>query len=160
MRLRPLLLALVTVVLVAAPALPSLAADPLDTRAVDDYVEDYLERHGLPGATVAVVKDGEPVHEGGYGEDSGGRELTEDSRLRIASVSKSFTAFAVLQLVDQGLVELDDPVVEHLPELELDDERLGEITVRQLLSHTSGLTTPTIIPPAETLAEGVARTRD
>ena len=163
MRLRSLVLALLTTVLAASFVLPSNAAevpDPFDPRAVDDYVSDYLDRHGLPGATVAVVKDGELVHEGGYGEDSNGRQLTEDSRLRIASVSKSFTAFAVLQLVDRGLVDLDGPVVDYLPDFRVDDDRVGDITVRQLLSHTSGLTTPTIIPPAGTLAEGVDRTRD
>ena len=55
---------------------------------------------------------------------------------------------------------MDDPVVEHLPKLELDDPRASEITVRHLLSHTSGLPSPTIVPPAADLTEAVARLGD
>ena len=74
---------------------------------VDDYVSGYLERHGLPGAAVAVVEHGRTVHEAGYGADAHGRPLTEHARLRLASASKSITAFAVLRLVDDGAIALD-----------------------------------------------------
>lgn len=67
------------------------------------------------------------------------------------SVGKLFTAFAVLQLVDDDLVGLDDPVVRHVPEFGLADGRQDEITVRQLLSHTSELPNPTFLPPADDL---------
>ena len=102
------------------------------------FVDDYLRRNGLPGATVAVVKDGEVVLETGLGHDSDGRPLDEHSRLRLGSVSKSFTAFAVLQLVDEGSVDLDEPVATYLPDLDMSDERASRITVRQLLSHRRG----------------------
>ena len=143
-------------------AVPAAGAAPnrLDTRKVDEFVESYLHRHGLPGAAVAVVKDGEPVHEAGYGEDSLGGSMSEHTPLSVASVSKSFTAFAVLQLVDAGSVDLDRAVVTYLPELEMDDDRLSRVTVRQVLSHTSGIATPTVIGPADTLEQGVARTQD
>ncbi|MDA0564508.1 beta-lactamase family protein [Streptomonospora sp. S1-112] len=143
-----------------APAGPA-AADPggpggpggLDTAEVDAFVTAYLDRHGLPGAAVAVVRDGETVHEAGYGADGNGGRLTEHSRLRIGSVSKSFTAFAVLRLVDEGQVELDAPVDRYLPGF-----RPGAgITLRHLLAHTSGLPNPTVVAPAESLEEGVAR---
>ncbi len=65
--------------------------------------------------------------------------VTANSRFRIASLSKSFTSLAVLQLVDAGQVALDDPVVAHLPEFRLADPRGADITVRQLLDQTSGL---------------------
>lgn len=123
-------------------------------------MQEYLDRHGLPGATVAVVKDGGTVHEAGYGTDSNGEALTEHSRLRVESVSKSFTAFAVLQLVDDEKVDLDQPVQQYLPQFELDDPRSKDITVRQLLSHTSGLPSPTIVPPATTVDQGVERLGD
>ena len=113
-----------------------------------------LERNGLPGGAVAVVKDGETVYERGFGEGSDGEPVTENSRLRTESLSKSVTAFAVLQLVDEGVVDLDGPVRSYLPELEMEDERIDEVTVRQLLSHTSGIETPTIIPPAADLRAG------
>ena len=60
---------------------------------------------------LSVVKDGKLVYEKGYGHDSEGKPITEKSLMRIASVSKPFTAFAVLQLVDEGKIQLDDPVI-------------------------------------------------
>ena len=75
----------------------------------------------------------------GYGHDANDVPVTANSRFRIASLSKSFTSLAVLQLVDAGQVSLDDPVVAHLPEFRLADPRGADITVRQLLDQTSGL---------------------
>ncbi|MDT0301936.1 serine hydrolase domain-containing protein [Streptomonospora wellingtoniae] len=160
MRSVPLLcLALAAAVLVPS-AVPASAvagdAEGFDPAEADAFVADYLDRHGLPGAAVAVVRDGETVFEAGYGEDSRGEPLTEHSRLRIGSVSKSFTAFAALRLADEGRLDLDAPVGRYLP-----DVGFGRaITVRQLLAHTSGLPNPTIVGPADTLEEGAARTRD
>ncbi|WP_181149804.1 serine hydrolase [Arthrobacter sp. MYb227] len=125
---------------------------------IDHFVEQYLETHHLPGASIALVRDGEVLHEAGYGQTATGAPLTESSLMRIESTSKPFTAFAVLQLVKDHHLDLDDPVIEHLPEFNLGGAGADKITVRQLLSHTSGVATPTIIPPANTLAEGVART--
>jgi CubicO group peptidase (beta-lactamase class C family) len=65
--------------------------------------------------------------------------VTENSRFRIASLSKSFTSLAVPQLVDAGRMSLEDPVVAYLPEFRLADPRGADITVRQLLDQTSGL---------------------
>lgn len=151
-----LVLALSLVLAVLGPvAAPASAVVPggFDPAKVDAFVTGYLDRHGLPGAAVAVVRDGEIVHEAGYGEDSGGGRLTEYTRLRIGSVSKSFTAFAVLRLVDEGRVALDAPVKRYLPDFAPSDA----ITVRHLLSHTSGLPNPAIVGPARSLAEGADR---
>ena len=89
-----------------------------------------------------------------------GNPLTAKSNIGIASSTKPFTAFAVLQLVDEGKIKLDDPIVNYLPELKLDDERWEQVTVRHLLSHTSGLPNPIIVAPANTLKEGVKRLYD
>lgn len=162
MLLRCALSVLVVLSAVWGAAGVAVAQDPpegVDLSEVDEYVSGYLERHGLPGAAVAVVKDGRTVHEAGYGTDSNGQRLTEHTRLRIASASKSITTFAMLQLVDDDAITLDSAVTSYLPELELHDERIEEVTVRQLLSHTSGIVTPTLLPPASTPREGVARTR-
>ena len=139
----------------AAPAEP----EQLDAGAVDSYVEDYLDRHGLVGAAVAVVHDGQVLHTAGYG-DSRDAETTAATPMAIGSVSKQVTAFAVLQLVDDGRVGLDDPVIEHLPEFDLSDERVSEISIRHLLSHTSGLPNPVIVEPASDLGESVQRLQD
>ncbi len=157
-RLRPLLASLVVTTIALAPA-QALASAPveLDRPAVDRFVGDYLDRHGLPGATVAVVHDGETVLTAGYGHDAEGAALDEQSRMRIASVSKSFTAFAVLQHVESGEVDLDATIGTYLSDFVMDDPRADEITVRQLLSHTSGIPSPVIIGPADSLEEGAAR---
>lgn len=136
------------------------AAPDLEVEAIDKYVEEYMKRNGLPGASIVVVKDGEMIYEKGYGHDSKGQPLTENSLMRIASVSKSFTAFAVLQLVDEGKVILDDSIVKYLPELTMEDSRLQQVTIRHLMSHTSGIPNPTIVAKADTLEEGVNRMRD
>lgn len=136
------------------------AAGSLDTDDIDKFVSNYIKKNGLPGAAIVVVKDGKLVYEKGYGQDSEGKSITEKSLMRIASASKSFTAFAVLQLVDEGKIELDDPVVKYLPEVKLDDSRWKEVTIRQLLSHTSGIPSPIIVPPANTIKAGVERLQD
>ncbi len=151
MRPTSLLCLLLTVSALLAVAAPAQAREDFSPERVDAFVTAYLDRHGLPGAAVAVVKDGETVYEAGYGEDSEGRPITQHTRLRVGSVSKSFTAFAVLRLVDQGRVDLDAPVARYLP-----DTAPEGVTVRQLLSHTSGLPNPTIVGPARTLEEAVA----
>ncbi len=132
----------------------------IESDAIDKFVISYLERNGLPGATIVIVKDGKVVYEKGYGHDAEGKPLTEKSLMRIGSASKSFTAFSVLQLVDEGKIKLDDPVIKYLPELTMDDVRLQKVTIRHLLSHTSGIPNPTIIPPANSLKTGISRLRD
>ena len=108
--------------------------------AIDTFLASQIKESGIPGAAVAVTRGDRVLMVRGYGHDSTGAAVTGDSLFRIASLSKSFTAFAVMQLVDAGLLELDDPVQEHLPEFQLADPRGDQITVRQLLDHTSGLT--------------------
>lgn len=142
------------------PSLPAQAAESFDTADVDKFVTQYLERNGLPGASIVIVKEGETLYEKGYGHDSEGNPLTENSLLRIGSVSKTITAFAVLQLVDEGKVQLDDPIVKHLPEVTLDDSRWSEVTIRQLLNHTSGVPNPIIVAPANNIKAGVDRLHD
>ncbi len=141
-------------------SLSAQAAESFDTADVDEFVTNYLERNGLPGASIVIVKDGKLVYEKGYGHDSDGEPITGKSLMRIGSVSKSFTAFAVLQLVDEGKIQLDDPVVKHLPEVKLDDSRWNQVTIRQLLSHTSGIPNPTIVASANNIKAGVDRLHD
>lgn len=92
----------------------------------------------VPGAAVLVLHDGQPVFRRGYGlavvED--GTPVTAASNFRLASVSKQFTAAAVLLLVEDGRLGLDQPARQWLPEL---PPAAAGITLRHLLSHTSGL---------------------
>jgi len=134
---------LVVLLLTAAPMSPAGASpDRPGTVAarIDRYLNAQIKDSAIPGASVALTRGDQVLMVRGYGHDSTGQPVTGDTLFRIASLSKSFTALAVMQLVDDGLLRLDDPVQEHLPEFQLDDPRADQITVRELLDHTSGLT--------------------
>ena len=136
-------LLLVALLIAAVPTLPA-EADPLQpgtvVEQIDRFLSSELKASAIPGAAVAITRGDRVLMVRGYGHDSAGQAVTGDSLFRIASLSKSFTALAVMQLVDAGLLQLDDPVQDHLPEFQLADPRANQITVRQLLDHTSGLT--------------------
>ncbi|WP_169786823.1 serine hydrolase domain-containing protein [Nitriliruptor alkaliphilus] len=117
------------------------AAQPATLTEVDAWVTERLAAHDIPGAVVAVVRDGRAVHLAGYGvADRGGRPVTPDTPFLIGSVSKTFTATVVLQLVAEGALGLDDPVLPHLEHgVDRYPDGFEQVTVRQLLSHTGGL---------------------
>lgn len=111
-----------------------------DVRAIDRYVDEQLERTGVPGAAYAIVGPEGVVHARTVGEDGDGRAVTRRTPFLWGSVSKPVTATAVVRLVERGELVLDDRVVEHVPDFATADRRSSaRITVRQLLDHTSGL---------------------
>lgn len=95
----------------------------------------------IPGVSVGVLVDGKEIY-ASHGVTSLDNPLTVDEKtlFHLASVTKTFTATALMRLVEQGKVELDAPVRGYVPELKLADERTtAEVTVLNLLNHTSGL---------------------
>ncbi|MFM9369935.1 serine hydrolase domain-containing protein [Streptomyces sp. Da 82-17] len=123
----------------ATPAPASAPPARLTPAAVDRFVRDYVEETGLPGAVVAVTRGERVLHTAGYGHTASGAAMTARTRLPVASLSKAMTALAVLQLAEAGKVDLDRPVRRYLPEFRMADPRAGRITVRQLLTQTSGM---------------------
>src|ERR1044072_9772195 len=126
-------------VLLSAAALHAAAQSqlPQDLRGkVDKLASDALVKSGVPSASVAVVNDGQAVYLQAYGDAGVGPRVpaAPEMRYSIGSVSKQFTAAAVLLLQEQGKLSLDDKLSKFFPEL----TRANEITIRQLLSHTSG----------------------
>jgi D-alanyl-D-alanine carboxypeptidase len=103
---------------------------------IDGIVRQALEQSGVPSASVAVVKDGEVAYVQTYGlaRVEPATAARPEMRYSIGSISKQFTAAAVLLLAEQGKLSLDDPVSKYVPNL----TRASEVTIRQLLSHTSG----------------------
>jgi CubicO group peptidase (beta-lactamase class C family) len=103
----------------------------------------FVRENRLYGATAGIVHGGELVWSGGAGfADLGaGRPSGPDVLYRIASITKTFTGTAILQLRDAGKLDLDDPVVKWVPELadSASPETIGGVTIRRLLSHESGL---------------------
>jgi CubicO group peptidase (beta-lactamase class C family) len=104
------------------------------------WLDDAAARHGVPGAAVAVgVGDDLAEAATGVVNRDTGVEATTDSVFQIGSVTKVWTAALVMQLVDEGLVDLDVPVRRYLPEFGLPDAQASEtVTPRHLLSHTGG----------------------
>jgi CubicO group peptidase (beta-lactamase class C family) len=110
---------------------------------IDAHIERQMERLNVPGTSLAIVEDGEIAHLRGFGEARlGGEAPTPHTPFFIGSLTKSFTALAVMQLVEAGKIELDTPVQRYLPWFRVADPRASaRITVRHLLNHTSGLPT-------------------
>ena len=106
------------------------------TAQIDRAAQKALQKEGPPGLVVGIVRQGQPVFTRAYGlaRLQPEQAATPEMRYAIGSVSKQFTASALLLLQEQGKLSLDDPVSRYLPGL----NRGSEITLKQLLSHTSG----------------------
>lgn len=126
---------------------------------IDTFISQQMDRHGIPGLALAVVEGGKITFMKGYGKaDQTGRPITPQTPFLLASVSKPLTAAAIMQLAEAGKVELDAPVQRYLPEFRVADPvASGQITVRHLLLHTSGIPTTACDTrtDADTLAEYV-----
>jgi CubicO group peptidase (beta-lactamase class C family)/membrane protease YdiL (CAAX protease family) len=119
----------------AAPQL-----DKATGAAIDRFVEEQMDARRVPGYALAIVRGSEVVHARGFGSaDGSGRPVTVDTPFVLGSVTKSFTALAVMQLTDAGKVSLEAPVARYVPELRLAGDAEQRITVRQLLNQTSGI---------------------
>ena len=107
------------------------------TNARIDALFSEFDVPGSPGAAVMVIAANEVVHARGYGlaDLETGERLTPATPVRLASVTKQFTATAIMLLAEDGLLSFDDPAVRWVPEL----SRFSDVTIRHLLNHTGGL---------------------
>ena len=148
--LRKLRIAAALALAVAAVAGAARAAEPADERRVADalrlldlWIGEQMQYHGVPGLAIGVVHQERTIWAKGYGRAdlAGGALASTATPFRLGSLSKVFTAVAVMQLRDQGKLALDDPIVRHLPWFKVGSSYAGAppITVRHLLTHTSGL---------------------
>ena len=108
---------------------------------LDTYIIDQLNRYNIVGMTISVVKDGELYFAKGYGYKDSAQITPVDANktlFRIGSISKTFTAIAVLQLVEDGILDLDTDVNTYLTSFKIPDTFEEPITLRHLLTHTAG----------------------
>ena len=127
--------ALAAVLLIATPA-AAQQLTPVETARIDTLVADALKSSGVPSASVAIVRAGKIVFAKAYGDQGPGMKATSAAaKYQIASISKQFTAAALLLLEDEGKLSLDDTVSKWVPDITDADK----ISVRQLLSHTAGI---------------------
>lgn len=111
---------------------------------IDSYIQKALNDWKMPGFSVAIVKNDSLIFAKGYGIKETGKDspVDENSLFVIASCSKAFTTASLAILVDQGKVKWDDPVTKYLPDFQMYDSWVTkEITVRDLVTHRSGLAT-------------------
>ncbi|MDQ0956608.1 D-alanyl-D-alanine carboxypeptidase [Streptomyces sp. B4I13] len=137
-----------TVLVVAATALAVLApvtagtaagtAGPANDRTLQRQIEQFVSAPGGPPAIIAVLRDGKQtrVFRAGAADLATGRPPHVDDHMRIASTAKAFSGAVALSLVDRGALRLDDTLRKRLPRL---PDAWGQVTLRQLLQHTSGL---------------------
>ncbi|MEM6379586.1 MAG: serine hydrolase domain-containing protein, partial [Bacteroidota bacterium] len=99
------------------------------------------EVYDVPGMAMGLIKDGEVIYTGAHGLQGVGTQapLTTKSLFHMASVSKPFVATAIVQLVEKGKVDLDEKLTHYLPYFKMADEAYKDITIRQMLSHSSGI---------------------
>lgn len=110
---------------------------------IDKIYRDYAEQNHFPAIVYGIVVDGKLVHTGsvGYTELAGKTKASEKSAFRVASMSKSFTAMAIVKLRDEGKLKLDDPAYLYVPEMKnikYLTKDAPPITIRNLLTHTAG----------------------
>lgn len=108
---------------------------------LEPKINDEIQKGHLPGMAIGIVKNGKLIYAKGFGVAKLGTNtpVTSRSLFHMASVTKTFVATAVMQLVEQGKIDLDAPVTKYLPYFKMDDERYRDIKIRQMLSHTSGI---------------------
>lgn len=131
-----LLFALALLASAAAYSQSQSTLSPQLRSSIDEIAQNTLKSTGVPSASVAVVQDGKIAYVQAYGQAQldPPKAATPEMRYSIGSISKQFTAAAILMLAEEGKLSLDDPVSKYVPGL----TDGGKVTIRQLLSHTSG----------------------
>jgi len=129
----------------------SAAVQPLFAR-LDEYIARHMRETGAPGLTLALANRDGLIRASTYGfaDTKTKSRVVPETMFEIGSISKSFVALAVLQLRDEGKLDLNKPVVEYLPWLKI-DSKFAPITTNHLLSHTAGL------PAAPVLLDALLR---
>lgn len=134
-----------------SPGAPAAQAPASFDQAWDETREffvDLLEGQGMVGGSLWFFQDGEALAHELYGlaDIEQGRAVDEDTIFHWGSITKTLTGIAIMQLRDRGLLDLDDPVIDYIPELRQVHNPFGdmrEITIRHLMSHSAGFRNPT-----------------
>ena len=128
--------------LLLTPKAPKLPPGVDTAEKLDAYLQSLVANETPPAIAVTVLKGGATIYAKAFGiADVAGKPVTPDSVFHFWSVTKLFTASAILQLAEDGKIALDDPVNKYLPEFQpvTKSGAPATVTIRQLLSHTSGM---------------------
>ncbi len=138
----------------------SASGSKLDAQALDAYISEQMSKHGIQGISLAVTSKTNIIYLKGYGTAGNGRPMTPQTPMYIGSQSKSFTGLAIAQLIEQGRINLNDPVQKYIPWFKVADEEASKkITINHLLHHISGLSEAgfTVVLPDNTSNEDAVR---
>ena len=121
-------------------AMPQPAAATPVEKDLDNYIAGYMTAMNAPGMTLALTDSSKTLRTAGYGFADVDKRIAVNERhlFQIGSITKSFVALVLLQLRDEGKLDLQTPVLDYLPQLPI-DAHFGPITIHHLLTHTSGL---------------------
>lgn len=140
---------MVAIILGLNTLIPIAHADSDDKiHKIEQFVEEQMEISQIPGVSVVVVEKGKTVYQKGFGYADVKKQIpvTSQTLFELGSTSKAFTGLAILQLEKEGLLKRTDDVRKYIPWLELEYEREAQtITINQLLYHTSGIASNTIV---------------
>jgi CubicO group peptidase (beta-lactamase class C family) len=130
------------------PAAPKASAPPPAFPALDAFYTKGVADNGIVGSRLAVVREGRELFAKSVGTADIARQhpVDADTIFHWASITKTFTAIAIMQLRDRGLLKIDDPAVDYVPELRLVHDPFGDIsriTIRHLMTHSAGFRNPT-----------------
>lgn len=120
-----------------APILKQLSIE----EKIDSIVTNYLTANNMVGVSIGIVKDGKIYLTKGYGTREVGTEKPVDSLTNFltCSVTKLFTATAIMQLSEQGKIDISKKLIDYLPDFKMKDQRYKDITIEHMLTHSSGL---------------------
>ena len=132
---------LIPALLCAATTLFAQTKSPATPQEIKSFYEEGLRRNGIVGSSLILVRNGEVVLHDNYGRQSDTEPVDDNTTYHWASVTKTFTGIAIMQLRDRGLLSLDDPLIKYLPALSAVHDAYGPIsaiTIREAMSHSSG----------------------
>ncbi|GAK01224.1 beta-lactamase [Geomicrobium sp. JCM 19055] len=121
-----------------------MASSPQERRKwneLEAYIQSQMQAYAIPGASIAVSKNNQLVYSKGFGYRDIDQKLpvTKDTIFGVASITKSFTALAIMHMHDQKQLSIEDPVVQHLHQFSLRGGNTDKVTISHLLSHTTGV---------------------
>jgi len=140
-KINPALLVILSLILVISCSASKHEIERLMETKFEPISKNYMDDRNIPGFTIAVVKDNKIVYKKAFGVKNleTGEKMTTLSLFHQASLTKPFVATCIMQLVEKGEINLDDPVTKYLPYFKINDERYKTITIRQMVTHTSGM---------------------
>ena len=120
---------------------PHFTIDAEIDQSLTPFIEGIMNDFNLPGLAIGIVKEEEIVYAKGFGFENiqTKRPITTSTIFHMASVSKPFVATAIMQLVEKGVIHLDSTLVSYLPYFKLNSNEYKNITIRQMLAHSSGM---------------------